>query len=111
MPIDVIDFSPKQDSSSEELGGASPYALNVIVDTNGVVSKRPGIKAYTGVAPSAVIDATGISGLYATNDGQLFAVNNSPNHRSIYKIANGSASQIDTAPDEQLTGFGQIGRA
>ncbi len=107
MPIDIIDFSPKQDSSSEELGGSSPRALNVIVDNNGVVSKRPGIKAYTGVAPATVIDSTGITGLYATNDGQLFAVNNNPNHRSIYKIANGSATQIDHLPDEQLTGFGR----
>ena len=98
MPIDIIDFSPKQDTSSEELGGASPYALNVIVDGNGVVSKRPGIKAYP-VAPSTVVDATGISGLYSTNDGQLFAVNNDTNHRSIYKIANGSANLISNLPD------------
>jgi len=101
-----IDFTPNQDSSSEELGGASPYALNVIVDTNGVVSKRPGIKAYS-VAPSGVVDSTGIAGLYATNDGQLFAVNNAVNSRHIYKIANGSATLVDHLPDETLIGNGR----
>jgi hypothetical protein len=104
--FEAISFAPNQDSSSEELGGASPYALNVIVDGNGVVSKRPGIKAYS-VAPSGVIDSTGIAGLYAANDGQLFAVNNAVNSRHIYKIANGSATQVDHLPDETLIGNGR----
>ncbi len=93
MPQEAINFGPNQDSSSEELGGSSPRAINVIIDTNGTVSKRPGIKAYE-EAPDGVIDATGISGLYATNDGQLFAVNNEVNSKTIYKVANGSASAV-----------------
>lgn len=101
-----IDFGPNQDSSSEELGGSSPYAINVILDKNGTVSKRPGIKVYE-VAPSSAIDANGISGLYSTNDGQLFAVNNAVNSRNIYKIASGSATLVSNLPDERLIGNGR----
>jgi hypothetical protein len=106
LPQEPIVFGPDQDSSSEELGGASPYANNVIIDKNGVVSKRPGISTYS-IAPSTVVDSTGISGLYTTNDGQLFAVNNNPNSRAIYKIANGSATRVNQLPDETLIGNGR----
>lgn len=106
MPQEPIVFGPNVNSSTEELGGSSPYAINVFMDDNGCVSKRPGIASYS-VAPSTVIDATGISGLYQTNDGKLFAVGNDVNRRHIYRISGGSSSQIDTLPDESLVGNGR----
>jgi hypothetical protein len=104
MAQDIINFGPDQNSSNDDLGGSSPYAINIYKDEKGVIYKRPGIKVYTGVAPAGVIDATGISGLYSTNDGQLFAVNNQVNSRTIYKVANGSATQVNGLGDDKLIG-------
>lgn len=96
-------FGPFQEGSYDELGGASPRAINVVIDPKGVVSKRPGIAAYD-VAPSGVVDADGISGLYSDNTGQLFAIGGTPGARHIYKLANGSASDLSLAPNSTLRG-------
>jgi hypothetical protein len=104
LPQEEIKFGPLQNSSNEELGGASPYANNVIVDDNGVVSKRPGISTYS-VAPSSVVDSNGIVGLYTANNGQLFAVGNNVNSRTIYKVANGSASAVFGTGTDKLIGL------
>lgn len=103
MPQEVILFGPNQESSYDELGGSSPSAVNVVIDKNNVVYKRPGIATYS-EAPSTVVDSDGIAGLYVTNDGQLFAVDGGPNFRSIYKIDNGSANEISSLPDQKLLG-------
>lgn len=99
---DII-FGPFQEGSYEELGGSSPRAINVIIDPKGVVSKRPGIASYS-VAPSGVVDADGITGLYADNTGQLFAVGGTPDARHIYKLANGNAADLSLAPNSTLRG-------
>ena len=104
MPQEPINFGPDQNSSNDELGGNSPYAINIYKEEKGTIYKRPGIKVYTGVAPSGVVDATGISGLYSTNDGQLFAVNNQVNSRTIYKVANGSATPVNGTGVDKLIG-------
>lgn len=104
MPIERIPFGPNQESSYDELGGSSPSAINVVIDKNGVIYKRPGIEAYTNVAPSSVVDATGISGLYSANNGQLFAVNNNVNSKTIYKVSNGSASAVNGTGTDKLLG-------
>lgn len=103
MPQEPIVFAPNMETSSDELGGAYPYAINVVVDNKGVVSKRPGISTYS-VAPSTVIDSDGITGLYSTNDSQLFAVGGTANARKIYKIAGGSANNISPNPDNKING-------
>lgn len=106
MPQDVINFGPNQESSYDELGGASPSAINVVVDKNGAVYKRPGIATYS-ESPSSVINSSGIVGIYSTNDGQLFAIGNEVNSRSIYKISGGSAAEISIGPNEHLLGNGR----
>jgi len=85
-----IPFSNHQASGQEELGGASPTAMNVVIDATGTVRRRPGIDAYSG-APSTVVDANGLSGLYVLNDGRLFAVASSPAERPIYYVTSGGA--------------------
>jgi hypothetical protein len=104
MPEDVISFGPFQEGSYDELGGASPHAVNVVIDPKGVVSKRPGITTYP-VAPSGVIDSRGITGLYADNTGQLFAVGGFPGARHIYKLLNGNAIDLSTTPNSALRGL------
>lgn len=103
MPQADISFGPNQEGSYDELGGASPRAINVVIDPKGVVSKRPGIAAYDS-APSGVVDADGITGLYADNTGQLFAIGGTPGARHIYKLANGNAVDLSVAPNSTLRG-------
>jgi hypothetical protein len=98
-----IQFGPFQEGSYDELGGASPRAINVVIDPKGVVSKRPGIASYP-VAPSGIVDANGITGLYADNTGQLFAVGGFPGARHIYKLANGNALDLSTSVNATLRG-------
>lgn len=103
MPQADISFGPGQSGSYEELGGSSPRAFNVLIDPNGVVSKRPGIATYS-VAPSGVIDGDGILGIYASNDNQLFVVGGTPGARHIYKLASGSSSDLSGSANSVLRG-------
>jgi hypothetical protein len=98
MPENVIPFVPHEQSSSSDLGGASPYAINVSIDRAGVVRRRPGITTYS-PAPSTVVDANGIAGLFSTVEGSLLAVSDHPSQRSIYRVAAGVAVQDTNAID------------
>jgi len=123
--VQPIPFAPLLETSSEEISGASPEAYNVVLDSRGVLRKRPGIGAYTGVAPSTSIDAAGVLGLYLTEDrvahtngtptvsgthpGVLYAVGATVNAsggghnrgRNVYRIAGGAATLVGTgAADE-----------
>ena len=115
-----IQFAPLLETSSEEISGASPEAYNVLVDARGTIRKRPGIGAYTGVAPSSAVDANGVLGLYLTEErvahttgtptvsgthpGVLYAVGATVNAsggghnagRNVYRIAGGSATVVGT---------------
>ena len=93
MPTDSIPFANLQESGYEELAGASPIAMNVVVDGKGSVMRRPGIQAYSG-APSTVIDAHGISGVYITVKGDLFAVGGSGAERPIYHVTASGATAL-----------------
>lgn len=104
MPQAEISFGPNQEGSYDAMGGASPRAINVVIDPKGVVSKRPGIDTYS-VAPSGVVDANGITGLYADNTGQLFAVGGTPNSRHIYKLSGGVAADLSLAANSTLRGI------
>ncbi len=94
MPQAPIPFANLQASSLEEIGGASPVAMNVVMDPRGSVWRRPGIKAYAG-APSTVVDSGGIAALYSTVKGQLFAVGSSGGaERPIYLVTGGGAAKL-----------------
>lgn len=118
MPTLPIPFAPLLETSSEEISGASPEAFNIIADARGVIRKRPGLAAYTGVAPSTAVDANGVLGLYltearvahtngtatvsGTHAGVLYAVGATVNAagggsnagRNVYRVAGGSATQV-----------------
>jgi hypothetical protein len=122
---DVIPFAPLLETSSEEISGGSPEAFNIIVDGRGAIRKRPGIAAYTGVAPSSAVDANGVLGLYLTEQrvahtngtptvsgvhpGVLYAVGATVNAsggghnrgRNVYRVEGGVATLVGTgAADE-----------
>lgn len=73
MATDLIPFGNLLEAGYDEIAGGSPCAMNVIVDARATMRRRPGIatysEAYTGVVTSA-----GLSGVYATNAGRIFAV-------------------------------------
>jgi len=120
MSVAAIPFGPLLETSSEEISGGSPEAYNVVADGRGVLRKRPGLGAYTGVAPSTAVDANGVLGLYLTEErvahttgsatvsgthaGVLYAVGATVNAaggghnagRIVYRIAGGSATAVGT---------------
>jgi hypothetical protein len=120
MPLAPIPFAPTLETSSEPISGACSEAYNVIVDARGTIRKRPGLAAYTGVAPATAVDASGVLGLYlteskvahtsgtatvsGTNAGVLYAVGATVNAsggghnagRNVYRIAGGTATLVGT---------------
>lgn len=87
-----IPFGQPEASGYEELGGAVPRAINVVVDGTGTVTKRPGILTYTGL-PNGVVDAAGISGIYVTNGSRVFIVG-SGNPKTLYTLDSGIATAL-----------------
>lgn len=113
MPTKAIDFGNKQQSGQESLGGASPVAINVVTDANGVVRRRPVVQAYSGFG-SSVIDSRGIEGVWFSNLGTLYAVASPPaglsaGQRQFYKVTSGGGQNLSAAdPDDpRLEGFGR----
>lgn len=93
MAEQPIAFVNRQASGQEELGSASPSSMNVVVDQAGVVYRRPGLTAAPGVS-SAVVDANGLSGLYKTLDGKVWAVGASGAERPLYNVTAGGSSTV-----------------
>lgn len=85
MASERIPFRNQQESGSESLAGASPIAMNVVIDSKGAVRRRPGITTTT-KATSEVIDAAGIAGLYVTEAGAIFATSTPDPTASVYKV-------------------------
>ena len=98
MDTDVIPFVPNEQSGHSSLGAASPMGINVVIDHAGVVRRRPGITTYS-EAPSTVVDANGIAGLYSTVEGKLVAISGHPSQRTIYLVASGVANATTDAID------------
>ncbi len=125
MPVAPIPFGPTLETSSEPISGASSEAFNVILDARGVLRKRPGLVAYTGVAPATTVDSNGVLGLYlteskvahtsgsavvsGTHPGVLYAVGATVNAsggghnrgRNVYRVAGGSATLVGTGATDQ----------
>lgn len=107
MPTAPIAFVNQQSTGQEVLAGAPGVAQNVMVDQAGCIRRRPGITAALGLT-SAVVDSSGISGLYCTVGGVVYAVGNTPPHRQLYlvgAIATPLASPADS--DAALAGSGR----
>lgn len=104
MPTAPISFANQQATGNEPLAGAPGVAVNVAVDGSGAINRRPGIQACPGVFAGQV-DATGISGLYSTLGGQLYAVGSTPQFRQIYNVGAASAVAVGTVTgDTTLAG-------
>lgn len=84
-------FGNDQESGNARLAGASPIAINVLIDGRGAVRRRPGLAAYA-EAPDTAVDPTGISGLYVSAADNLFAMGV---NRHLYRVGSGAA--VDTS--------------
>lgn len=90
MPSQPLIFGNQQASGDQELGGASPLAINVVTDGAGVVRRRPGITAWSGM-PASVDEASPVIGMHAFG-GYLYYVNA---NRHIYRIDPTTATSTD----------------
>jgi len=107
MPSAPIPFVNQQSTGQEPLAGAAGVAVNVMVDQAGCIRRRPGLQAAPGFT-SGVIDSTGLSGLYSTVGGALYAVGNTPFFRQLYQVGAGSATLLGAAlSDGTLAGSGR----
>jgi len=94
-----IPFGNLQASGTEELGGGSPVAMNVVADSTGTIFRRPGIRQYL---PS--IDPHGIAALYETAQNEVYAVVNGPPARNIYFVTAGGAVNLSMVPEGNVDG-------
>lgn len=100
----AIDFSNKQATGNEALGGAPGVAVNVIVDDNGTVYRRPGIEAAPGVYPTGITEISAtptVGGLYGTLDGNLYAVGGGTPFRNLYRITSTAAVPLGAVQSDQ----------
>ena len=91
----AIPFTNQQASGVEPLAGAGVVSMNVLVDPAGAVTRRPGIRVYP-EAPTGIVSANGIEGLFATDDGRLLAVSAGPG-RGVYEIGGGATHTLASA--------------
>lgn len=98
-----LPFGNQQASGLEELAGASPLALNVIIDETGTVTRRPGISEW---CPDTV-NAEGVYGIYQTVDGTVFAVGGVTPPRRIYRVSDTGAQDLSGVPEGDLPGTGR----
>lgn len=91
MPAAPLLFGNNQQSGDQELGGASPLAINVVTDGVGAVRRRPGISAWDGF-PTVAPSTESVIGLFDFQD-ELYVVYA---NRQIVKIAGGVATNLST---------------
>lgn len=102
MPEQAIPFGNREGSGLPEEAGASPVALNVLTDQLGAVHRRPGLRARTGVISTAFAPSA-VSGIWVTNSGDIYAVDEGGATRNIYRVS-ASAINLSTVGPEKLTG-------
>lgn len=95
MATKLIPFLPNQASGQSELGGASPEAVNVIIDEGGVVRRRPGMQASS-LAPEGAVFGEQVTGLHRTEGGELYAVVGNNPLRDVYLVQSSAAVNLST---------------
>lgn len=107
MTTEPIPFVNNQASGWEELAGASPIAMNVLIDGKASIRRRPGLSNYPGATP-AMIDPAGISGLYQVSSGELYAVADTAPSRPIYRVTDTAFLNLSgSVGGRELRGMGR----
>ena len=81
-------------SGDKAFAGANPVAYNVLIGGKGEIRRRPGLR-YVG--PTAAFSSYAISGLFVTDGGVTFAVDEEPGRRRFWRIKGTSAYDITGA--------------
>lgn len=104
MPVEPIPFMNFQESGSSALAGASPVAVNVVIDQKGAVSRRPGIETYS-LGPATLPSAKEVIGLFGTDDGSVYASTaDLPGAMEVYKLqSSGAALDLTAAGVSKMT--------
>ncbi len=90
----IIPFYPTQESGQDVLGGASPVAINVVVDAKGTVRRRPGIAAFS---KGGQVSSNPIVGLHTTSTRQIYAfAGDLPGNLEVYELLETGALDIIT---------------
>lgn len=102
LMAEPIPFANQQASGYEPLGGAGELSLNVVSDATGTVRRRPGIVPFATVVAGqrveldTAVNDSGLSGIFATDDGVTLAVSAGAN-RKVYEVIGSSVEELDTA--------------
>lgn len=105
MTTAPIPFAPQQASGNEALAGAMPVAMNIVVDRQGAIRRRPGMRTLTG-GPTSAIAAAPLSCIHRTLGGDIYAVAETGATRQIVRVVGPASSVIGGLPGEPygLTG-------
>lgn len=101
MAEQALVFGNAQESGDSALAGASPLAVNVLVDGKGAARRRPGLTAYGAVLSDAV-DPTGLIGLHVTAGDEMFAVGT---NRHCYRLQAALTTDLSSTLPERLAGL------
>lgn len=108
MATEPVPFVPDQRSGLESLAGASPLVLNAIIDAQGAVLRRPGVRQHPSYV-DAVIDSAGLDAVRRTQAGHVYAVASSAiGQRSIYRVTAGGSASLTSAAGTELRGTGRV---
>ncbi len=105
MSTAMLNFGNNQESGDSVLMGASPLAVNVLVDGKGAVRRRPGLSAWASF-PASPPDQFQIDGITTFQD-QVFWVNG---QRRIYRLDPATANTFNMSAGgatSYLTGTGR----
>lgn len=104
--IEPIPFTSNQQSGYDVLSGASPAAINVVVDGAGSVRRRPCIAAH---AVTAAISSNPVIGLFSTSTGKLFAATGDlPGEVRLYRISSTGAVDLTSTTQRRFTAESRI---
>lgn len=99
MPQASIPFVNQQSSGLEELGGASPVAVNICVDSTGAAFRRPGIVGKYGALVSG-----NVVGLHVSLNDHIFGVYDNIGERSIVEFTTSAILASASGPASGLLG-------
>lgn len=98
-----IDFASGQQSSLDQLAGAIPQSVNVLVDQAGAIHLRPGISTWASFAPTPSLDAsTSVDAITVWNGYPVYVTSDRRFHSQLSPLNGIDIS--DTTAATQLDG-------
>ncbi len=101
----AIPFALPQESGLSELGGAQALAANVLVDKNGVIMRRPGLKASS--LYSDQLDSDGLDAVYVTASDAVYAIGGTELARRVFRVTGGFLELTADPAAAKIAGSGR----